>query len=180
MSRKLITIVSIALLIVMTLTACGGSKVAAATGSKLGFGAVTNIAKSTDATAEKAGNVQVYTSLAAVTIDDDGRITNVWIDSIQSNVGVDTAGKVTTDLKKMMETKREIGDAYGMKKQSKLGKEWWEQADALEKALIGKTKADLAGMMTAEGKAAGDVAASVSITVTDYLEAVSRAIDSAE
>lgn len=181
MSKKIITIVAVVMLVVMALTACGGAaKPAATTGTKLGFGAVTNIAKSVNATAEKAGNVQVYTMLAAVSVDTAGKITNVWIDSIQSNVAIDTAGKVTTDLKALMPTKRELGDKYGMKKSSKLGKEWWEQADAMEKALIGKTKADIEKMKTAEGKAAGDLAASVSITVAEYLEAVVKAIDNAQ
>lgn len=178
MSRKIVSIIAVVMLIAIALTACGGN--AAAAGSKLGFGAVTSIAKSTNAAADKAGNVQVYTMLAAVTLDSAGKITNVWIDSIQSNVAIDIAGKVTTDLKTMMPTKRELGDKYGLKAASKLGKEWYEQADALEKALIGKTKADIDKLKTAEGKAAGDLAASVSITVTEYLDAVKKAIDNAQ
>lgn len=181
MSRKLVSVIAVFMLIAIALTACGTKPAAtAAAGTKLGFGAVTNIAKSTNATADKAGNVQVYTMLAAVTIDSAGKITNVWIDSIQSNVAIDATGKVTSDLAALLPTKRELGDKYGMKAASKLGKEWWEEADALEKALIGKTKADLDKMKTAEGKAAGDLAASVSITVTEYLDAVKKAIDNAQ
>lgn len=178
MSRKLVSLIAAIMLIAIALTACGGA--AASSAPKLGFGAVTNIAKSANATADKAGNVQVYTMLAAVTIDSAGKITNVWIDSIQSNVAIDKAGAVTTDLKSLMPTKRELGDKYGMKAASKLGKEWYQEADELEKALIGKTKADLDKMKTADGKAAGDLAAKVSITVSDYLEAVKKAIDNAQ
>lgn len=180
MSKKLVSIIAVIMLVVMTLTACGAAAKPAAATTKLGFGAVTSIAKSANATADKAGNVQVYTMLAAVNVDSAGKITNVWIDSIQSNVAIDKAGAVTTDLKTLMPTKRELGDKYGMKAASKLGKEWWEEADSLEKALIGKTKADIDKMKTAEGKAAGDLAATVSITVTDYLEAVKKAIDNAQ
>ena len=179
MSRKLMTVIAIVLLLTMVFTACGK---AASTGTtKMGFGSVTTIAKSKNATAEAAGNAQAYSELACVVIDADGKIVNVWIDSIQANIAVDKAGAITTPLDTKIQTKRELGDKYNMKAASKLGKEWYEQADALEKYLIGKTKADveaMAGKLT-EGKSA-DIASTVSITVTNYLAAVIEAINNAQ
>lgn len=176
MSKKLISIIVIILLVTLTFTGCAK---AAATGTKLGFGAVTTIAKSTNATAEKDGNVQTYSFLAAVTLDASGKIVNVWIDSVQANVAIDKTGAVKTDLKSFMPTKRELGDKYGMKAASKLGKEWYEQADALEKFLIGKTKADVEAIKLTAGKPT-DLSATVSITVTEYLDAVKKAIANAQ
>jgi hypothetical protein len=177
MSKKLISIIVIILLVTLAFTGCG--KAAATTGTKLGFGAVTTIAKSTNATAEKDGNVQTYSFLAAVTLDAGGKIVNVWIDSIQSNVAIDKAGAVKTDLKSFMQTKRELGDKYGMKAASKLGKEWYQEADELEKFLIGKTKADVEAIKLDAGKPT-DLSATVSITVTEYLDAVKKAIANAQ
>ena len=178
MSKKLISIIAIVLLLTMVFTACG-SKPAATGATKMGFGAVTTIAKSTNATAEKDARAQAYTELACVLIDANGKIVNVWIDSIQTNIDIDKTGAIKTALDTKVQTKRELGDKYGMKAQSKLGKEWWEQADAMEKFLIGKTKADIQALKLTEGKSE-DMKASVSITVTNYLAAVVKAIDNAQ
>ena len=178
MSKKFISIIAIVLLLTLVFTGCGKAA-ATTTGSKLGFGAVTSIAKSTNATADKDGNVQTYSFLAAVILDANGKIVNVWIDSIQSNVAVDKTGAVKTALTTLMQTKRELGDKYGLKAASKLGKEWYQQADELEKFLIGKNKAEVDAIKLTEGKAT-DLAATVSITVTEYLDAVKKAMANAQ
>lgn len=180
MSKKMISVIALVLLLTLAFTGCG--KAATTTGStKLGFGAVTTIAKATDATAEKDGNAQTYVMCAAVTVDSaTGKIVNVWIDSIQSNVAITTAGKIKSDKTVAVQTKRELGDKYGMKAASKLGKEWYQEADELEKFLIGKTKADIEKIKLDDTGHATDLAATVSISVNDYLKAVVKAIDAAQ
>lgn len=178
MTKRLIAIIVIVLLVATVFVGCGK----AATGdTKMGFGSVTTIAKSANAKADADGKVQSYTELACVVIDKDGKIVNVWIDSIQANVAFDATGAIKTDLATKVQTKRELGDAYGMKAKSALGKEWYEQADSLEKYLIGKTKADVQAIKLTEGKAAdSDLSSTVSVTVENYLAAVVEAIDNAQ
>ncbi|MEG0276657.1 MAG: hypothetical protein RR630_06490, partial [Coprobacillus sp.] len=70
-------------------------------------------------------------------------------------VAKDAAGKVVASeievaqiSEENQKTKSELKDDYGMKKASKISKEWFEQAEALEKYVIGKTAADIEGIKT--------------------------------
>ena len=96
----------------------------AKTGDQLGLGVDTTISKSTAATAEEAGLAQAYTNIAVSTVDKDGKITSCYIDAVQGNVNFDATGAITTDLTVAPQAKQELKDAYGMKKASKIGKEW--------------------------------------------------------
>ena len=172
MTRRALILVAVILLVAMAFTACAG---AGATGAvKQGLGTVNRIAKSKDA-GEADGNAQTDAVIAAITIDSAGKIVAVNIDSVQSKIAFTVEGKLATDPATMVKSKKELGDDYGMKAQSALGKEWYEQIEALEKWLVGKTLAEVEGLKLTEGKAT-DLAASVTITVTDYIEAVKKAI----
>ena len=101
-------------------------------GDKLGLGIVTTIDKSADATADKDGLAQAYSMYTATTFGADGKITSSIIDASQSNVNFNAMGQITTDLTNaVLQTKNELGDQYGMRKASGIGKEWNEQAAAL-------------------------------------------------
>ena len=67
------------------------------------------------------------TATAKVTIDSEGKITDVYLDTTYTKDGVVT-------------TKKTLGDEYGMKTgNSEYGSaeyEWYEQVEALEKAVI--------------------------------------------
>ena len=67
------------------------------------------------------------TATAKVTIDSEGKITDVYLDTTYTKDGVET-------------TKKTLGDEYGMKTgNSEYGSaeyEWYEQVEALEKAVI--------------------------------------------
>jgi predicted small secreted protein len=173
MTRKTLTVIAILLLAALALTACATNS--GATGAvKQGFGSVNRINKSKDA-GDADGLAQVDAVIAAVTLDSTGKIVAVNIDSIQAKVAFTKEGKLVTDPATLVQTKKEQGDAYGMKKVSSLNKEWYEQIEALEKWLVGKTKTDIDNMKLTEGKS-DDLKASVTITVTDYIEAVKKAI----
>lgn len=172
MTRKILTIIATVLLFAMIVTACstGG-----ATGDiKQGLGSVNRISKSKDA-GEEDGLAQVDAVVAAVTLDSEGKILAVNIDTVQARVPFTAEGKLAIDPATLIKTKKELGDEYGMKGSSSLNKEWYEQIEALEKWLTGKTLSDIEGMKLTEGKA-DDLKTSVTITVTDYLEAVKKAI----
>lgn len=153
----------------------------ASIGDKLGLGAVTSIGKSKDAAADAEGLAQAYTTVTAVTTNAEGKITSCVIDAVQANVNFDAAGKVTTDFAAEIKTKNELGDGYGMKKASSIGKEWYEQAAAYAAYVVGKTADEVNGIALTEGAPAdADLAASVTVHVTDFNSVITKAVNSAE
>ncbi len=155
----------------------------AKTGDKLGLGIVTTINKSTDATAEKDGLAQAYSMYTATTFGADGKITSSILDASQSNVNFNTSGKITTDLKTAkLQTKNELGEAYGMKKASGIGKEWNEQAAAFAAYIVGKSADEVKGIaLNEEGAPAeADLTSSVTVHVTDFLTVIEKAAQNAK
>lgn len=142
----------------------------------ISVGTETNIAKSKDVAADADGLIQFYSTYTAITTGADGVITSCIIDATQSNVNFDATGKITTDLTVAPQTKNELGDAYGMKKASTIGKEWYEQAAAFAAYVTGKTPAEVAGIAVSEGYAAdADLKASVTVHITDFLAIIAKA-----
>jgi hypothetical protein len=165
-----------------TETSVEEAPVVAAEGSLLtGVGTYATIDGSKDASAEGDGVCEGYTTVAAVLVDENGVVVDCKIDIAQTKVNFDTTGKLTTDINSEVKSKQELGDDYGMKKASAIGKEWWEQANAFAAWTVGKTAADISGMALSEGRAADeDLAASVSVHVTNFQAAVVEAINNAQ
>lgn len=150
-------------------------------GDKLGIGAVTSIANSTDASADAAGVAQAYTTVSVVTVNADGVITSAAIDAVQANVNFDATGKITSDLTAEVASKDELGDAYGMKSASSIGKEWNEQAAAYAAYAVGKTADEVNATAVTEGVPSdADLAASVTVHVTDFNTVITKAVDNAK
>jgi predicted nucleotidyltransferase len=145
--------------------------------AKVGAESVTTI-QPRDATAEVAGRIRVNTTLTGVALDADGKVLHVFIDVAQNDglFGVD--GVVTTAV--AAQTKKEKGDAYGMKNASAIGKEWFEQIAALEAWMLGKNLTEVKALPVAEGKITSDLKSSVSVTVTDYMAAFEKAYNAAK
>ncbi|SET03970.1 hypothetical protein SAMN02910413_1594 [Pseudobutyrivibrio sp. C4] len=159
-------------------TAVAGGAVA---GDKLGLGLTTNIAKSTDATADADGVAEAYTTISVLTVNGDGVITSSLIDAVQAKVTFDANGAITADTSADVLSKDELGDAYGMKAASSIGKEWNEQAAAYAEYTVGKTVDEVNGTAVEEGRATdADLAASVSVHITDFNTAITKAVASAQ
>ena len=148
----------------------------ASASDKLGLGIVTNMAHSVNA-GEKPGLAEAYSTYIAITKDAKGKITSCIIDASQGKVNFTTTGKITTDIKARVKTKNELGAAYGMKKASKIGKEWNEQAAAFAKYVTGKTVSQVANIaVNKDGRATGsDILASVTIGIDDFKAALAKA-----
>lgn len=146
-------------------------------GDKLGLGIVTSMSKSKDFADGKDGQCQAYSNYAVVTTDADGTITGCIIDATQGTITFDATGKITADLTAGVKTKRQLGDAYGMKAASGIGKEWFEQAASMEEYVIGKTVAEVDGIaVDADTKPTDtDLSASVTMSIGDYQGAIVRA-----
>lgn len=143
---------------------------------KLGLGVTTSIAKSKDVT-DKDGVAQAYTYYTATTFGTDGKITSCVIDASQSNVNFSKEGKITSDLAAPLKSKVELGDEYGMKKASKIGKEWYEQSDAFSKYVVGKTVEEVKGIAVDAEKHATDtdLTASVTVGIGEFQETIEKA-----
>lgn len=150
-------------------------------GDKLGLGVVTDIAKSKDAADGEDGQAQAYTTVSAVTVGADGKITSAAIDAVQANVNFDAAGKITSDVSAEVLSKNELGDDYGLKAASKIGKDWYEQAAAYAAYAAGKTADEVNATEVTEGVPAdADLAASVTVKVVDFNAAITKAAANAK
>lgn len=147
----------------------------AKSGDTLSLTTLTSIGSSKNSTTEESGLAQVDTNVAAVTMDGDV-ITSCSIDSVQAKVNFDSTGTITTDLTAPQLSKNQLGDEYGMKKYSGIGKEWNEQAAAFCQYVAGKTVDEVAGIaVTEEGKAAdADLAASVTVSLGGFQALIAK------
>lgn len=149
---------------------------------KTGIAVISSIGKSTDAASDKEGLAQVDSTVVAVTVDKDGKIVKCAIDSAQTKINFSADGKITTDKTKIFPAKQELGNEYGMSKASKIGKEWNEQANALAAYVIGKTVDEVKGIkVTEEGvPTEADLAASVTVKIGGYVDAIEKAVANAK
>jgi len=144
-------------------------------GDKLALTSTANLSSSKDAAADAEGLAQVDATAAAITTKGD-TITSCHIDAVQSKVNFDATGKISTDLSTTFATKHQLGDDYGMRKASPIGKEWNEQATAFCEYVTGKTIAEATGMAVAEGKPTeADLTVSCTMKVADFLRVIEKA-----
>lgn len=154
---------------------------------KLGLGVVGEMS-GTNASADGDGNAQADVTVCAVTLDSSNKIVGVSWDVSQIKAAVTTSGVVTpgADLR----SKKEKGDDYGMRGVSEaigIGKEWFEQVDALEKYAVGKAASDVVSMSVyakdEEHTTVPDVEdlkSSVTIAVGAFLESLDKAVANAK
>ena len=166
------------LVLVMSLfTACssGGSK------AKTGLAVISSADHSSKDAGEEDGLAQVDSTAVAVLVDSKGVITNCKIDVVQTKINFNLAGEITTDLAKEFDSKQVLGDAYDMKKASSIGKEWFEQADALAEYVTGKTLEEVQGIAVDGGYLTdSDITSSVTMGVGEMIAAIEKAVNSAE
>ena len=138
-----------------------------------GLGSVTTMSGA-GAEADKAGSVTVNTTVS--------------FDIAQNKVGFDATGALTGELTGEHPTKKELGDGYGMKAASGIGKEWFEQAEALEDWCVGKTVEEVVTMPTYD-KGDGhhtqvpddvDLKTGCTIDMGSFLNALQKAADNAK
>lgn len=145
---------------------------------KTGLAIVTSLGKSED---QHLADFDV--TIVAVTVDEKGVIADCVIDSIGAKVNFDATGTVTSDLSAPVQTKNELGDAYGMVAYGGAKYEWYKQAEALAKFAVGKTVAELkSGAIDETGKApaGSDLASSATIYLGGYVSAIEAAVNNAQ
>ena len=135
-------------------------------------------------------NAQINATAATVVLDDAGKIVACRIDTIQNKFVAGEDGVSYDNLK----TKRELGYDYKMSAfgTSLIGnakvKEWFEQAEAFEAWVVGKTVAQIKNMKT---QVAGDhgyvianeqdlLDAGCTISIEEFRDAVAKACNDAQ
>lgn len=170
--KKILSVV-LALTLVLSMSAAA----LAATG----LGSYTTV--SATSAGEKNGSVSVNTTMCALTIDEEGKITGISFDVVQPKAAFDTKGAVAGEVNAEPQTKTELGEAYGMKAISPIGKEYFEQLDALEAWCIGKTVEEVLTLLASEDGHISDdvdVKASCTIGIADHLKALEKAYANAQ
>ncbi len=147
---------------------------------KTGLAIYTSNAKSTDA-GEKDGAAKSDSIVAAVKVSEDGRILACTLDVLRSTINFSKEGKILTDLETTFNTKQELQDEYGMKKVSKIQKEWYEQANFLSDYVIGKTVEEVKSISIDDKGIPTDaeLTASVTIKIPDYIAVIEKAATNA-
>ena len=171
---------AVVVLIVVLAIVLGGGKdpVPTLNDYTLGMGIVVDLGSS------KEGNAQVDATVATVVLDKDGKIVLCRIDAVQNKAALNEDGTFTI---KNLKTKMELGDDYGMAgkvdgNNDGVKLEWYEQAKAFEKHVIGMTGEQVANMETAPNfmnyQMSTDealLAAGCTIQITDFKAAVAKA-----
>ncbi len=128
-----------------------------------------------DATEEKNGTAQVDTTVFAAAIDAEGKVSAVATDCVSVKVTFDLAGACTFDATKAIQTKHELGDAYGMKSPYGSATEWYDHAYAFDAACIGKTIAEIVALEAEDGKGVESLqTAGCTITISEFVAAAAK------
>ena len=124
-------------------------------------------------TDDKDAQVQAKITLAVVTMDENARVTSAIGDMTEPELTVSADGTVSAPREPVY-TKNELGDRYGMRSASALGKEWYEHSAGWCGYLKGKNAVEI-GKLSADGTDA-DLKALCTISVTDLQKAVLKAM----
>ncbi len=175
---RMILVLMVVILISTFLTGCGKPKTERV---KTGLAVITTLDKSTNA-GDKPGLAQVDSTVVAVTVDNSGKIVKCVIDAVQSKINFDASGKLITPMDTLFPTKNELGEAYGMKKASKIGKEWNEQAAAFARYVEGKTVQQVKGIAVDASKhpTGSDLKSSVTMAIGEFITAIEKAVAQAQ
>lgn len=144
---------------------------------KLGMGIYTTT-KVTDATEDAEGKAQATSTVAAITVDAAGKVVSCALDTADHTVKFTADGKgIANDSFK---TKYEQGKDYNMVAYGGAAKEWFEQADAFETVVCGKTLDEIKALV-AEGNKGSDevVNAGCTIMINEFVLAIEKAFANA-
>ncbi len=130
------------------------------------------------------GRAEAEVTTCALLLDQEGKILSVKFDCTEAIATYNKAGAVTwPDTYK---SKKELGYDYGLKKYSSIGKEWFEQVNALEDYCTGKTVSEVSSMQLKEEdgrkgvSAAAELTSTCTISCDQFIETLKKAEMSAK
>lgn len=176
MKKTLALVMCLALAMSALLVGCGEKKAATL---KFGMGVYASVPAVTDATADKEGSGKLDVTVAAVTVDADGKIVACALDTASNTVNFTTEGKAVA--KTEFKTKYELGKDYNMVTYGGAKKEWYEQADAFEAFVAGKTLDEVKALVAEGNKGTQDVVnAGCTIMIHEFVGAIEKAYNAAK
>ena len=146
----------------------------AASGDSVKLGVqVADLADDLTATDDKDANAQADITLAVVTVDGNDRVTSAIGDMLQPALTISADGTVSGPRGPVY-TKNEMGDTYGMRTSSALGKEWYEHSAGYCDYLKGKNAVEIAKIP--DDGSDVDLKALCTISITDLQKATLKAM----
>ena len=129
--------------------------------------------------AAKDGTIEFDTTIFAAAVDADGKIVAVDTDCTQVKFTFDANGASTFTATEVL-TKRQKGNDYGMSGAGKA--EWFAQADAFETQCLGKTAAEIVGLIAEDGLHGVEAVqtAGCTIKINGFIAAVAKLVPAAE
>jgi len=176
--KKILSVVLVVLMLVsvMAFVGCEGEK---AETLKFGMGVYSYYGDVTDADADTNGSGEVVVTVAAVLLDGEGRIVKADFDTADNTVKYTSDGKAVAAGE--FKTKKELGSSYGMVAYGGAVKEWFEQVDALESVIAGKTLDEVKAMVVNGYKGNDDIInAGCTIGISDFVYALEKAVANAK
>lgn len=198
--KKILSLILSILMIfsLCALAACGSEPAAEenkteenkpADSTALKFGTAVYVATpvATSATEEEAGAGELNVTIAAVSVDANGKIVDCALDTMQSTASYTTEGKAeaaTAEFK----TKYELGFDYNMVKYGAgkaidggdVTKEWFEQIDAFKALVLGKTADEVKALVVNNYRGTEEViGAGCTIGIAELAAAVDKAYNAA-
>ncbi len=168
--KKLISILLCALMLLFAVSFVGCGKPAL----KMGLGVYTSTPSVTDATEEKDGKGNVAITAAVITVDAKGKVVACQLDTADLTVNFTNEGKAVAATG--FKTKYEQGKDYNMVAYGGAAKEWFEQADAFETFVVGKTLDEIKAAVAEGNKGNADVvAAGCTIKIDEFVGAIEKA-----
>ncbi len=149
--------------------------------NRTGIGIVSYLNRSQNA-GDTDGSAEISTVAAAVAVDGEDRIIGCSIDMVEQKLEISNTGAIGSPANTQYSTKKELGDSYGMKAASEIGKEWYEQIESFEQYVIGKTVEEINGIKTDDHGYVQDnsLNSSVTISISDFQAAITKAVENAQ
>ena len=154
------------------------SEDAAATTLKFGSAVYVSNLAVTDATEDKDGTGRIDVTAAAVTVDENGVIVACALDTASNTVNFTFDGKAVANEE--FKTKYEMGADYNMVAYGGAVKEWFEQVDAFEAVVAGKSLDEVKALVAEENKGNDEVVnAGCTIMINEFVAAIEKAYNAA-
>ena len=173
MKKTLVLAMCLILAMSALFVGCGSSETL-----KFGMGVYSSAPAVADATADKEGTGKIDVTVAAVTVDANGKIVACALDTASNTVKFTNDGKAVADTE--FKTKYELGKDYNMVAYGGAKKEWFEQADAFEALVAGKTLDEVKALVGEGNKGTDEVVnAGCTIMINEFVAAIEKAYNAA-
>ncbi len=141
---------------------------------KLGLGVYTTVTETKSAEGDANGHGKAAITVAAITVDADGKVVACQLDTADNTAKYTGEGKALAETS--FKTKYELGADYNMVNLGGAVKEWFEQADAFESVVVGKTLDEIKALVVTGDKGNDEVvSAGCTIMVSEFVKAIEKA-----